>query len=260
MTTNLGVRYCGICGHRFADTDRACPACNTVNGRSSVDPQANAVAGRPVSGPPAVAPVRLADLQERIRRALPEAGQTVAESMNRLAARRRVPATTARRARVRGAIVASRLRSAQWRRMYSLLAPRPVAEAPLALRAAWFLVAGIPLTLLWIVAAWAAVCSVVAMPLAARMLDLVPSVLTLRAYRTPAARRGSWLPALLGIAPSPPAQISWGNRAVYFVCIGWWLSLVWLLLGYTLSLTVVGMPLAYDMLRLTPTVANLERR
>ena len=260
MATNGGARYCGICGHQFADTDRACPACNTVGGRSNVDPRANAVAGMPVVAPtPPGRAIRIADLHERVRRTLPEVSTTLAESMTRLAARRQASPPSVQRVRLRSAIVASRLRRAQWRRSHSLFVP-PTVEAPVALRAVWFLVAGIPLTLLWILATWVAVCSVVGMPLAARMLELVPSVLTLRTYRAPVARREAWLPSLFGIASPAPAQIGWGSRAVYFVCIGWWLSLVWLLLGYTLSLTVIGMPLAYGMLRRTPAVANLERQ
>ena len=37
-------------------------------------------------------------------------------------------------------------------------------------------------------------------------------------------------------------------RAIYFVLIGWWFSLIWSLLGWLLCVTIIGLPLGVLML------------
>jgi uncharacterized membrane protein YccF (DUF307 family) len=44
---------------------------------------------------------------------------------------------------------------------------------------------------------------------------------------------------------------------LYFLFIGWWASLIWLIFGYLAILSVVGIPLAYKMLEAAPKVAYL---
>jgi uncharacterized membrane protein YccF (DUF307 family) len=138
--------------------------------------------------------------------------------------------------------------------------PAPaVPPVPIPARIAWFVFAGIWLTGLWVVATWLVLCSIVGRPLASRMLDLMPTVLTLRPVGD---RFGRWQ-AQQGLLPVPypgMPQHELPLRAAYFVFVGWWASLVWMILAYVISLTAVGLPLAYRMFASTPTVAHLERR
>jgi uncharacterized membrane protein YccF (DUF307 family) len=47
------------------------------------------------------------------------------------------------------------------------------------------------------------------------------------------------------------------SRVLYFIFIGWWASLIWLIFAYFMVLSVVGIPLAYRMLETAPRVAYL---
>jgi uncharacterized membrane protein YccF (DUF307 family) len=48
-------------------------------------------------------------------------------------------------------------------------------------------------------------------------------------------------------------------RAIYFVLIGWWLALLWMILSYVISLTVIGIPVGIMMLNRLPAVFTLQR-
>ena len=99
--------------------------------------------------------------------------------------------------------------------------------------------------------------TVVGIPLAGRMLDLAPTVLTLRPLR-PTVERWRRQAALRAARRQPQHDLA--VRAIYFAFVGWWMSLIWLILAYCLSLTAIGLPVGYTMFELTPAVAHLERR
>jgi uncharacterized membrane protein YccF (DUF307 family) len=44
------------------------------------------------------------------------------------------------------------------------------------------------------------------------------------------------------------------------VLIGWWLSLIWSLLGWLFCVTIIGMPLGVLMLNRLPNVTTLMRQ
>jgi uncharacterized membrane protein YccF (DUF307 family) len=77
------------------------------------------------------------------------------------------------------------------------------------------------------------------------MLRMLPQVMTLRQER-----RGLR-------APSDHSGAPFAVRAIYFVLIGWWLSLVWLELAWLFSATIIGLPLAFLMFDRVGTVMTL---
>jgi uncharacterized membrane protein YccF (DUF307 family) len=48
-------------------------------------------------------------------------------------------------------------------------------------------------------------------------------------------------------------------RVIYFVLIGWWLSGLWMVVAYTLLLTIIGMPAAFWMYGRVGAVTTLYR-
>jgi hypothetical protein len=54
-------------------------------------------------------------------------------------------------------------------------------------------------------------------------------------------------------------QQSFVVRAVYFVFIGWWASLVWCVLAQLLCMTIIGLPLGLMMFNRLPEVMTLRR-
>lgn len=113
-------------------------------------------------------------------------------------------------------------------------APEP-RELPLLARALWFLFVGLWAGQLWLVGAWLANITIIGLPAGMWMLSMLPQVMTLRTKR----RRPLVVPT--------QAAATFAVRAVYFVLIGWWLSLVWMELAWLLSATIIGLPLSFLM-------------
>ncbi len=131
----------------------------------------------------------------------------------------------------------------------------PARELPFLLRVIWFFVLGWELTAVWILIAWALNLTIIGLPLGLWMIDRVPQVLTLK------ARSGTWITdgksgrSWFAGTRQPPFVL----RALYFVVIGWWFSLIWAIVAYVLCLTIIGAVLGLPMLNALPFVTTLHR-
>ena len=127
------------------------------------------------------------------------------------------------------------------------------AELPFLVRAIWFLAIGWELTFVWILVAWAFNVTVIGLPVGLWMIERIPQVLTLK------ARSGSYLVDSHGQSRFVKTrQVNFLVRALYFVLIGWWASLIWALVAYLLCATIVGLPFGYLMLTSLPFVTTLS--
>lgn len=132
---------------------------------------------------------------------------------------------------------------------------KPVREIPFLLRVIWFFVLGWELTGVWILIAWALNITIIFLPLGLWMIDRVPQVLTLK------ARPGAYVVDMESgrsrfiSVKQPPFLI----RALYFIVIGWWFSLLWAALAWLLCATIIFLPLGAPMLNALPTVTTLQR-
>jgi uncharacterized membrane protein YccF (DUF307 family) len=124
-------------------------------------------------------------------------------------------------------------------------APPTPEELPIGIRALWFLFVGLWAGQVWMVIAWLLNLTLIGLPLGLWMLSMMPQVMTLRQER-----RGLRLPA--DRSPAPFAV-----RAIYFVLIGWWFSLVWMELAWLASATIIGLPLGFLMFERVGTVTTL---
>ena len=127
-------------------------------------------------------------------------------------------------------------------------APHPtVTQRSLFVRAIWFLVIGWWATPIVINVAWFLNVTVVLAPIGIKLVNLVPTVLTLaepRSFTNPELARG---------------QHSLVVRALYFVFVGWWLSLLWANLAAFLAVTIIGLPVAIWLVNRLPFVTSLYR-
>jgi uncharacterized membrane protein YccF (DUF307 family) len=114
-------------------------------------------------------------------------------------------------------------------------------------RALWFALVGWWLTPLVVNVAWLLGVTVVLLPVSVKLVNLVPTALTLKSPETTVAPDGGASRASLPV------------RAVYFVFVGWWLALLWGNLASLLAVTVVGLPVAVWMLHRLPFVLSLYR-
>jgi len=132
---------------------------------------------------------------------------------------------------------------------------KPAREVPFLLRVIWFFILGWELAGAWILVAWALNITILFLPLGLWMIDRVPQILTLKAR--PGAYvvdeengRSRFLPA-----SQPPFLI----RAVYFILIGWWFSLLWAAFAWLLCATILFLPIGVPMLNALPFVTTLQR-
>jgi len=114
----------------------------------------------------------------------------------------------------------------------------------LLVRAAYFLLVGWWLTLLAINVAWILNVTVVLLPLGIKIINRVPYLLSLKRRDTDVGADGTARTSLL-------------VRAVYFVLVGWWASLLWANVAWALCVTVVGIPVGVWMFGKLPYVTSL---
>ena len=122
-----------------------------------------------------------------------------------------------------------------------------MAQQPLLVRAIWFVFVGWWLTGILVNVAWVLNVTIILLPIGIKLINLVPTALTLAN------------PASLGDPEAGSGQHSLLVRAVYFVFVGWWLSLLWANLATLFAITIVGLPVAIWMYHRLPYVTSLYR-
>ena len=122
-----------------------------------------------------------------------------------------------------------------------------MAQRSLLVRAIWFVLIGWWLTAILINVAWLLNVTVILLPIGIKLLNMVPTALTLaepRSLGDPALARG---------------QHSLLVRIPYVVFVGWWASLLWANVAVILSMTIVGLPIAIWLFNRLPFVTSLYR-
>ncbi|WP_256391656.1 YccF domain-containing protein [Natronoarchaeum rubrum] len=122
-----------------------------------------------------------------------------------------------------------------------------MTQRSLPVRALWFVLVGWWLTPIVVNLAWALNVTIILLPIGIKLINLVPTVLTLKEPRSlsdPSSARG---------------QSSLLIRGLYFVLVGWWASLLWANVAALLAVTVIGLPVAYWMFNRLPYVTSLYR-
>jgi len=109
----------------------------------------------------------------------------------------------------------------------------------------------------WINAAWFLNVTIIGLPLGLWMLNRVPQVLTLRPMPQMVVASGGGDRFEMRTTGLP--QRPWPLRLLYFVLIGWWLSLLWSNLAWALCATVIGLPLGIWMFNRLPALTTLMR-
>lgn len=126
-------------------------------------------------------------------------------------------------------------------------------------RGLYFIFIGIWLGLLWVLAAWFFNLTIIGLPVGLAMINRLPQVMTLRPVRvqtTVEVRDG--VPVYhQSTLKQPPFLL----RALYFIVIGFWFSLLWSLLAWLIAGVTLGLglPLAFWMFDRVPCVTTLAR-
>lgn len=131
---------------------------------------------------------------------------------------------------------------------------QPVKQVPFILRVIWFFVLGWEITGAWILVAWVLNATIIGLPLGLWMINRVPQVLTLKALPGSYAIDPATGKSRFVSANQPP----WLLRAIYFLLIGWWFSLLWAAVAWLLCVTIIGLPLGILMLHGLPAVTTMR--
>jgi uncharacterized membrane protein YccF (DUF307 family) len=132
-------------------------------------------------------------------------------------------------------------------------------QFPFILRALWFIFIGWHVTLWWILIAWFLNLTIIGLPFGLWMLNRVPLVLTLRTTRGYNVATATGDDAVVWRYENV-TQRSLVIRALYFLLIGWWLSLLWSLLAWLLCVSIIGLPLGVWMFNRLPGITTLMRQ
>lgn len=128
----------------------------------------------------------------------------------------------------------------------------------LLVRALWYLLVGWWLTAFAMALAWIAAIAVVGLPLTFWLVNRIPTFLTLR----PRRQRYVLTTDAAGVFRYEKLSTEQSGllvRAAWFVFVGWWASLAWMVVSYFFMLTIIGIPLGLMMVNRLPFVFSLHR-
>lgn len=129
---------------------------------------------------------------------------------------------------------------------------------PLILRILYFFLFGWWFTGIWINAAWVLNITIIGLPFGLWMLNRVPQILTLSPM-TSRLETTMQDGQIITVRTTGIPQRSWIIRLIYFIFIGWWLSLIWSNVAWLLCVVIIGLPFGIWMLNRLPAVTTLMR-
>jgi uncharacterized membrane protein YccF (DUF307 family) len=138
-------------------------------------------------------------------------------------------------------------------------AVQPPESGPgLVLRAIWFVLVGWWLGQIALFVGWFLTVIVITLPLGLYLLNRLPQITTLRSpTREWVAEQTASGTTVVHAAEQ--AQRNLLLRALYFVAIGWWFSLVWLEVAWLCGITLVLLPVSFWMFSKSAAVMTLRR-
>jgi uncharacterized membrane protein YccF (DUF307 family) len=140
--------------------------------------------------------------------------------------------------------------------MNAALQPIAQIQPPLLnllIRVIWFVFIGLWLGQVWLLIAWLLSLTIIGLPMSLWMLNRMPQVMTLYPQSSISSATPTQNAGQSRYSTSTPFVV----RVVYFVFIGWWLSLLWLQIAWVFSATVIGLPLAFLMFERTAMITTM---
>ncbi len=106
--------------------------------------------------------------------------------------------------------------------------------------------------------AWVCNVLILTLPLGLYVLNRLPQIFTLRATRQEWRVEHSDEPVTVVRSVEIPQRDFW-LRAVYFLVIGWWFSLIWLEVAWLAGVSLILLPLSFWMFGRSAAVTTLRR-
>lgn len=128
----------------------------------------------------------------------------------------------------------------------------------LFIRALWFVFIGWWAGFFWITLAAILNWTIIGLPLGLTMFNAVPKVMTLKSRNVSLSITtnpdGTYV-----LTRSHLQQHPFWLRAVFFLLVGWWLSLAWAYAAYFIGLLIITLPISFMMFERIPAVTTLAR-
>ncbi len=130
-------------------------------------------------------------------------------------------------------------------------------KTPFLARALWFVCIGWWLSGLTIILSYLLLGLIVTIPVGIKLLHQVPKIQTLRdrtrEFQTHIVN------GQVVIREGHIAQRPFWMRALWFICVGWWLTAIWLIVAWVLSVLVVTLPISIMMIDRAPGLLTLQK-
>jgi uncharacterized membrane protein YccF (DUF307 family) len=122
------------------------------------------------------------------------------------------------------------------------------------IRLLYFFLFGFWFSGIWTAIGWILCVTIIGLPVGLWMLNRMPQVVTLAPRRENLVIAGGQIYRVE--TPQHPLLL----RALWFIFVGWWLSGIWLFVAWGLSVSIIGMVIAFWMFDQVPTIITLARR
>jgi uncharacterized membrane protein YccF (DUF307 family) len=132
-------------------------------------------------------------------------------------------------------------------------------EPNLLIRVIWFIFIGWWLSQLVLLLGWLLNLTILLIPAGVFVLNRIPQAATLKSSRKALRVRVDEETGVQVVEMVDREQLPMWQRAVYFLLVGWWASLIWLELAWLFGVLIVTLPLSFWMFGATGKVTTLRR-
>jgi uncharacterized membrane protein YccF (DUF307 family) len=135
----------------------------------------------------------------------------------------------------------------------------PKSGPGIIIRILYYIFVGSWLGLIWTLLAWIFNLTIIGLPLGLAMINRIPQIMTLKPVRVNTTAQV--VDGKTVITQTKIKQRPFLARALYFLLIGFWFSLVWMLLAWLISTITLGLglPLSIWMFDRAPAVTTLAK-
>jgi uncharacterized membrane protein YccF (DUF307 family) len=132
-------------------------------------------------------------------------------------------------------------------------------ETNLLVRVVWFIFVGWWLSQLVVLVSWFFNVTIIGLPLGVYLMNRIPQAATLKSSRKNLTHRVDPTTGALIVELTDRPQRIWWQRALFFLVVGWWFSLLWLEAAWLFGVLILTLPLSFWMFGAAGKVTTLRR-
>ena len=118
-------------------------------------------------------------------------------------------------------------------------------EPNLVLRVLWFIFVGWWASFLTIWVAGLLQLTIIGIPAAIWVINRIPQIMTLKSSRKLQAVQNQ--DGITVVSFSDRQQLKWWVRTIYYVLVGWWATMLWLIVLWLFGVLIITLPISFWM-------------